>query len=65
MRTILFLDDRPILARQGIGRREFPAEPWPGVKPGPDPLPAYSSVTSVMRGPDTDTRRSYATGGRK
>ena len=51
MRTILFLDDWPILARHGVDRRWFEAEPWPNTPPWHDPLLAYASVSSVMRDP--------------
>ena len=49
MRTILFLDDWPILARQGVDRRWFTAEPWPDLQPWHDPGLSYFSVSSVMR----------------
>ena len=42
-RTILFLDDWPILTRQGLDRRWFPAEPWPEVEPWHDPLLDYAN----------------------
>lgn len=61
-RTILFLDDWPILARQGLDRRWFPAEPWPGVKPWHDPLLAYSSVTAVRRDPQTGVWQMWGGG---
>ncbi|MEI6971360.1 MAG: hypothetical protein WCL44_07545 [bacterium] len=61
-RTILFLDDWPILARQGINRRWFAAEPWPELKPWRDPLLDYSSVTSVMRDPRTGGWRMWGGG---
>jgi hypothetical protein len=53
MRTVLFLDDWPILTRQGTDRRWFAAEPWPGVTPWHDPLLVYSSVGVVRRDPHT------------
>jgi hypothetical protein len=59
MRTILFFDDWPILTRQGIDRRWFPAEPWPGVEPWHDPLLAYGSVTSVLRDSTTGIWRMW------
>lgn len=62
MRTILFLDDWPILVRQGIERRWFPAEPWPGVKPWHDPLLEYSCVCSVMRDPQTREWQMWGAG---
>jgi len=62
MRTILFFDDWPILTRQGIDRRWFAAEPWPGVKPWHDPLLDYSSVTSVMRDPQAGNWRMWGAG---
>jgi hypothetical protein len=62
MRTILFFDDWPILTRQGIDRRWFPAEPWPGVPPWHDPLLAYSSVSSVWRDPHPGGWRMWGSG---
>jgi len=62
MRTILFLDDWPILTRQGIDRRWFPAEPWPGVEPWHDPLLDYSSVTAVRRDPQAGGWRMWGGG---
>jgi hypothetical protein len=62
MRTILFFDDWPILTRQGIDRRWFPAEFWPGVEPWHDPLLAYSSVTAVRRDPHTGSWRMWGGG---
>jgi hypothetical protein len=48
MRTILFFDDWPILSRQGIDRRWFPAEPWPNLAPWHDPRLAWSAVSAVL-----------------
>ncbi len=62
MRTILFFDDWPILTRQGIDRRWFPAEPWPEVKPWHDPLLAYSAVTSVLHDRQTGAWRMWGGG---
>jgi len=62
MRTILFFDDWPILVRQGIDRRWFTAEPWPGIEPWRDPLLSNSSVTSVMRDPQTGGWRMWGGG---
>ncbi|MEI6971715.1 MAG: hypothetical protein WCL44_09380 [bacterium] len=62
MRTILFLDDWPILTRQGIDRRWFAAEPWPGIKPWRDPLLDYSSVTSVLHDQATGSWRMWGAG---
>jgi hypothetical protein len=44
MRTILFMDDWAVLARLGIDRRWFPAEPWPGLAPWQDKSLVYQSV---------------------
>ena len=62
MRTILFFDDWPVLARHGIDRRWFPVEPWPGAKPWHDPLLSYSSLASVLRDPRTGGWRMWAAG---
>jgi hypothetical protein len=62
MRTILFFDDWPILTRQGLDRRWFPAEPCPGVEPWHDPLLDYSSVTAVRRDPQTGGWRMWGGG---
>ena len=62
LRTILFLDDWPILTRQGIDRRWFPAEPWPEVEPWHDPLLDYASVTAVRRDPQTGGWRMWGGG---
>ncbi len=62
MRTILFLDDWSILARQGIERRWFSAEPWPGVEPWHDTLLEYSSVNAVTRDPRTRAWRMWGAG---
>ena len=51
MRTILFLDDWAVLARQGIDRRWFPAEPWPGLEPWRDQSLVYQSVSAVLYEP--------------
>ena len=51
MRTLLFLDDWAVLHRQGLNRRWFPLEPWPGFEPWRDPLLTYQSVASVLRDP--------------
>ncbi len=62
MRTILFLDDWPILARQGVDRRWFRAEPWPNAQPWHDRQLAYSSVSSVMRDPQSGGWRMWGAG---
>lgn len=62
LRTILFLDDWPILTRQGIDRRWFAAEPWPEVEPWHDPLLDYSSVAAVRRDPQTRGWRMWGGG---
>jgi hypothetical protein len=62
MRTILFLDDWPILADQGIDRRWFQAEPWPGKDPWVDPLLAYCSVSTVTHDPQTGKWRMWGSG---
>lgn len=62
MRTILFLDDWPILNRQGVDRRWFAAEPWPGVEPWHDTELAYCSVSSVLRDPQTGGWRMWGSG---
>lgn len=62
MRTILFLDDWSILARRGVDRRWFAAEPWPDAAAWHDPLLDYSSVTAVRRDPESGTGRMWGGG---
>jgi hypothetical protein len=62
MRTILFMDDWAILARQGIDRRWFPAEPWPGLAPWQDTSLVYQSVSSVLHESDPTGWRMWAGG---
>ncbi len=59
MRTILFFDDWAILTRQGIDRRWFQAEPWPGIEPWHDPSLAFQNVGCVMRDADTGIWRMW------
>jgi hypothetical protein len=59
VRTILFFDDWPIQSHRGIDRKWFAAEPWPGHEPWHDASLAYSSVSSVLRDPDTGAWRLY------
>ena len=62
MRTVLFFDDWPILARHGIDRRWFPAEPWPGLEPWHDPTLSYQAVNSVLRDPESGRYRMWGVG---
>lgn len=62
MRTLMFLDDWPILTRKGIDRRWFAAEPWPGTAPWHDPLLVWSCVTAVRRDPRTGGWRIWGGG---
>lgn len=58
-RTILFLDDWPILSRQGVDRKWFAAEPWPQAAAWHDPLVDHSTVTAVRRDPDSGIWRMW------
>lgn len=62
MRTILFLDDWAVLARQGIDRRWFPAEPWPGLEPWRDQSLVYQSVSAVLHEPQPTGWRMWGGG---
>jgi hypothetical protein len=62
MRTILLLDDWPILIRQGIDRRWFAAEPWPGAADWHDPLLESAAVTAVRRDPESGQWRMWGGG---
>jgi hypothetical protein len=62
MRTILFLDDWPLQDYRGLVRRWFQAEPWPGYVHWHDRLLAYSSVSTVLRAPETGQWHMWGTG---
>lgn len=59
MRTILFFDDWPILHRQGIDRRWFQTEPWPGLAPWHDPSVDTAAISSILRDPTSGRWRAW------